>query len=237
MVHQLLAEFMGTALMIIFGVGVHCDTVLNDTKYHGSGHLFAITTWGFGITVSLFIFGNVTINPAMALVQVLLGNMTWAVFFPTAIIQVLGGVVGACIVYLMYADSFKHSYGKVDNVTIRNMFSTSPAVRNLPRNFFVEFFATFVFLTSILAIARYKTPGVVPIGVGLLVWAIGMGLGGPTGFAMNLARDMGPRIAHAILPIKDKADSDWQYGIIVPGIAPFVGAIATALFAKSFLGM
>lgn len=92
-------------------------------------------------------------------------------------------------------------------------------------------------MASILAISRVQTPGVVPIAVGLLVWAIGMGLGGPTGFAMNLARDMGPRIAHAILPIKDKAASDWQYGIIVPGIAPFAGAIMAAIFAKFYLGM
>ncbi len=88
-----------------------------------------------------------------------------------------------------------------------------------------------------MAIAQIKTPGVVPIAVGLLVWAIGMGLGGPTGFAMNLARDMGPRIAHALLPIPNKADNDWQYGILVPGIAPFVGAIAAAIFGKYFLGL
>lgn len=237
MLHQLLSEFLGTALMVIFGVGVHCDVVLNDTKYQGSGHLFAITTWAFGITISLIIFGNVTLNPAMAFVQVLLGNMTWLQFFPTALVQVLGGIVGSCLVYVLYADSFKSSYGHIDNVTIRNIFSTLPAVRNLPRNFFVEFFATFIFLASILAISRVQTPGVVPIAVGLLVWAIGMGLGGPTGFAMNLARDMGPRIAHAILPIKDKAASDWQYGIIVPGIAPFAGAIMAAIFAKFYLGM
>ncbi|WP_407878199.1 D/L-lactic acid transporter LarD [Furfurilactobacillus entadae] len=237
LMHQLLSEFMGTALMIIFGVGVHADTVLNDTKYHGSGHLFAITTWAFGITIALFIFGNVTINPAMALTQVLLGNMSWLTFFPTAIVQVFGGMVGAIIVYIMYADSFKHSYGKLDGVTIRNIFSTSPAVRNLPRNFFVEFFATFVFLSGILAISQVKTPGIVPIGVGLLVWAVGMGMGGPTGFAMNLARDLGPRLAHAVLPIKNKASNDWQYGLLVPGIAPFVGAIAAALFGKFYLGL
>lgn len=237
MIHQLLSEFMGTTLMIMFGVGVHCDVVLNDTKYQGSGHLFAITTWAFGITIALIIFGDVTLNPAMALVQVLLGNMTWLQFFPTAIVQILGGVVGSCIVYLMYADSFKNSYGDIDNVTIRNIFSTSPSVRNLPRNFFVEFVATFIFLASILAISRVNTPGIVPIAVGLLVWAIGMGLGGPTGFAMNLARDMGPRIAHAVLPIKNKANNDWEYGILVPGLAPFAGAVVAALFAKFYLGM
>lgn len=235
--HQLLSEFMGTALMILFGVGVHADTVLNDTKYHGSGHLFAITTWAFGISVSLFMFGNVCINPAMALTQVLLGNMTWATFFPVVIAEMLGGIIGALIVYVMYADSFKHSYGKVDNVTIRNIFSTSPAVRNLPRNFFVEFFDTFLFISAILAVSEIKTPGIVPIGVGLIVWAIGMGLGGPTGFAMNQARDLGPRIAHAILPIQGKASNDWQYGLIVPGIAPFAGAIAATIFGKLYLGL
>ncbi|WP_056947683.1 D/L-lactic acid transporter LarD [Secundilactobacillus odoratitofui] len=237
MMHQLLSEFMGTALMILFGVGVHADTVLNDTKYHGSGHLFAITTWAFGISVSLFMFGNVCINPAMALTQVILGNMTWGTFFPVVIAEMLGGIIGALIVYVMYADSFKHSYGKIDGDTIRNIFSTAPAVRNLPRNFFVEFFDTFLFISAILAVSEIKTPGIVPIGVGLIVWAIGMGLGGPTGFAMNQARDLGPRIAHAILPIKGKASNDWQYGLIVPGIAPFVGAIAAAIFGKLYLGL
>lgn len=237
MVHQLLAELMGTALMCVFGVGVHCDEVLKSTKYRGSGHVFAITTWAFGITVALFIFGNVCINPAMVLAQCILGNITWGMFVPTSIAEVLGGIIGAVIAYIMYADQFKASEGNVDPVAIRNIFSTAPGVRNLPRNFFVEFFDTFIFIAGILAISEVKTPGVMPIGVGLLVWAIGMGMGGPTGFAMNLARDMGPRIAHAILPIKNKADSDWQYGILVPGIAPFVGAFVAAIFMQSFFGI
>lgn len=235
-IHQLLAEFMGTALMIVFGVGVLSDEVLKGSKYRDSGHLFAITTWGFGITVSLFIFGDVSINPAMVLAQCVLGNIPWAMFIPYSVAEVLGGVVGAIIVYIMYADEFKASEGSVDPVAVRNIFSTAPGIRNLPRNFFVEFFATFVFIASIIAITQIKTPGIAPIAVGLLVWAIGIGMGGPTGFAMNLARDMGPRIAHAILPIKNKADSDWQYGIIVPGIAPFVGGLCAALFMHGFFG-
>ncbi len=236
--HQLLAEFLSTALMIIFGVGVHADTILNNTKYHGSGHLFAITTWGFGISIALFIFGGVSMNPAMVVAQAILGNIAWVNVIPYSIAEVLGGMVGSIIIYFMYADQFKASEGDIDPIVIRNIFSTSPAIRNLPRNFFVEGFATFVFLTGIMAIARFDaTPGVVPIGVGLLVWAIGMGLGGPTGFAMNLARDMGPRLAHRVLPIADKAPSDWKYAILVPGIAPFVGAIAAAFFAKYFLGI
>lgn len=235
--HQLFAELMGTALMIVFGVGVHADTVLNDTKYHGSGHLFAITTWAFGISIVLFIFPTICLNPAMALVQFFLGNITFIRFIEISIFEMIGGVLGAVIVYIMYADQFKHSYDKIDPVTIRNIFSTAPGVRNLPRNFFVEFFDTFIFLTGILVIVTIKTPGVMQIGIGLLVWAIGMGLGGPTGFAMNQARDLGPRIAFALLPIKNKANADWQYGLLVPGIAPFFGAGAAVLFAKFYLGM
>ncbi|KRO17272.1 glycerol uptake facilitator protein [Lacticaseibacillus saniviri JCM 17471 = DSM 24301] len=223
--------------MIVFGVGVHCDTVLKDTKYNGSGHLFAISTWGFGISISLFLFGNVSINPAMVLAQCILGNISWSLFIPYSLAEVLGGVVGAIIVWIMYKDHFDASVGKIDPVTIRNIFSTSPGIRDLPRNFFVEAFATFIFISGILAIASLKDTAGVDIGVGLLVWAVGMGLGGTTGFAMNLARDMGPRIAHAILPIKNKADNDWQYGILVPGIAPFVGAICAAFFMKAFWGM
>ncbi|WP_164875501.1 D/L-lactic acid transporter LarD [Sporolactobacillus terrae] len=239
MIHQLLAEFLGTALMIVFGVGVHCCEVLNTSKYQHSGHIFAITTWGFGITVSLFIFGAVNINPAMTLAQAILGNIPWANVIPISLAEVLGGVFGSIVVFIAYYDQFKASES-INRVAIRNIFSTNPNVRNLPRNFFVEFIDTFIFITAILAIAgaTTKAPALLPIGVGLLVWAIGMGMGGPTGFAMNLARDMGPRIAHAMLPIPGgKADNDWQYGILVPGIAPFLGAACAALFARGFLGL
>ncbi|MBF7123594.1 D/L-lactic acid transporter LarD [Pediococcus pentosaceus] len=234
MVNHLLAEFMGTALMIIFGVGVHCDEVLKKTKYAGSGHLFAITTWAFGISVVLFIFGGVCINPAMALTQAILGMIPWSYFIPYTIAEVLGGVVGAVIVYIMYADHFKESEGSIDPIAIRNIFSTNPNLRNLPRNYFVETFATFVFLTSVLAIV-HGYDSMSPIAVGLLVWAIGMGLGGTTGFAMNQARDLGPRLAFQLLPIKNKANNDWQYGLIVPGTAPFVGSILAAAFVRFYL--
>ena len=97
MTHQLLAEVMSTALMIIFGVGVHCDDVLKKTKYAGTGHLFAITTWAFGITVCLFVFGGVSMNPAMALLKLLLGKLTIAQFFPIAIAEMIGAFLGALI--------------------------------------------------------------------------------------------------------------------------------------------
>ena len=236
MIHNIMAEFLGTALMIVFGVGVHCDEVLNKTKYRGSGHLFAITTWGFGITIVLLVFGGVCINPAMAFAQAILGMIPWNCFIPYCVAEFLGGLCGACIVYVMYADHFKASEDVVDLVAIRNIFSTNPNIRNLPRNFFVEAFDTFIFLSSVLGIERYSEK-MLPIGVGILVWAVGMGLGGPTGFAMNPARDLGPRLAYTLLPIKNKTDNDWQYGLLVPGIAPFVGAVCAALFARGFLGI
>ena len=236
MIHNIMSEFLGTALMIVFGVGVHCDEVLNKTKYRGSGHLFAITTWGFGITIVLMVFGGVCINPAMAFAQAILGMIPWNCFIPYCVAEFLGGLCGACIVYVMYADHFKASENVVDSVAIRNIFSTNPNIRNLSRNFFVEAFDTFVFLSSVLGIAKYSEK-MLPIGVGILVWAVGMGLGGPTGFAMNPARDLGPRLAYTLLPIKNKTDNDWQYGLLVPGIAPFVGAVCAASFVRGFLGI
>ena len=240
MPYNLIAEFGGTALMIVFGVGVHCDVVLKGSKYRSSGHMFAITTWAFGITVALFIFGGaICINPAMALCQAIIGLIPWSNFVPIVIAEMLGGIFGAVIAWVLYADDFKASENEVDPIDVRNIFSTNPTKESydLPRNFFVEAFDTFVFLTGILAIAS-RAKGdvlVLAIGVGLLVWAVGMGLGGVTGFAMNQARDLGPRIAYQILPIKNKADNNWKYGLIVPGLAPFVGALVSAAFVMNVL--
>ena len=235
MIHNLFLEFFSTALMILFGVGVLCDEVLNKTKYHGSGHLFAITTWAFGITVCLYVFGGVCMNPAMVLCQTILGLLPPGVAIPYMVADMLGGFAGALVVYVMYADQFKASEDSVDPVAIRNIFSTNPICRDLIRNWFVECLDTTIFLTGILMIVK-NFEQQVPIGVGLLVWAVGMGLGGVTGFAMNQARDLGPRMAYQLLPIKNKTDNNWQYGLLGPGTAPFAGAIFSALFLRYFLG-
>ncbi len=236
MLHNILSEFLGTGLMIVFGVGVHCDEVLKNSKYRGSGHLFAISTWGFGISVVLIIFGGVCLNPAMALLQAILGMISWSAFIPYSLAEMAGAFVGALICYVMYADQFRASENEVDPIAVRNIFSTNPPMRDLPRNYFVEVFATTVFLTAILAIAKNYEPWL-PIGVGLLVWAVGMGFGGTTGFAMNPARDLGPRLAYQVLPIGNKTNNDWKYGLLVPGTAPFVGAVFAALFCRYFLGI
>ncbi len=160
----------------------------------------------------------------------------WSSFIPYVIAEFLGALLGACLVYFMYADHFTASEGKIDQIAIRNIFSTNPNCRNLPRNYMVEVIATTIFLTGILAIAT-AWPKMLPVGVGLLTWAVGMGLGGTTGFAMNQARDLGPRLAYQLLPIKNKTNNDWQYGLIVPGTAPFVGALIAAAFAHFYLGI
>ena len=197
---HMLCEFGSTALMIVFGVGVHCDTVLKGTKYQGSGHMFAITTWSFGISVCLFVFGGaVCMNPAMVLAQCIVGLVPWASCIPYMVADMLGGFAGACIAW---------------------------------RDFFCEAICTFVFISAILAAASRAGENVLMLAicVGLIVWAVGMGMGGITGFAMNQARDLGPRMAYQLLPIKNKADNNWKYGLLVPGIAPFVGAAVAALF-------
>lgn len=242
MLTKLLCEFGATALMIIFAVGVHCDTVLKGTKYQGSGHMFAITTWSFGISVALFIFGGaVCMNPAMVLAQCIVGLVPWSSCIPFMIADMLGGFAGAVIAWLMYADEFKASDGVVDPIAQRNIFSTNPTTEgtNYARNFFCEAICTFVFISAILAAASRAGENVLMLAicVGLIVWAVGMGMGGITGFAMNQARDLGPRMAYQVLPIKNKADNNWKYGLLVPGIAPFVGAVLAALFVHGFLGM
>ena len=145
---HMLCEFGSTALMIVFGVGVHCDTVLKGTKYQGSGHMFAITTWSFGISVCLFVFGGaVCMNPAMVLAQCIVGLVPWASCIPYMVADMLGGFAGACIAWLMYADEFKASEGVVDPIAQRNIFSTNPTKEgtNFARDFFCEAICTFVF--------------------------------------------------------------------------------------------
>ena len=175
------------------------------------------------------------------LAQCIVGLVPWSSCIPFMIADMLGGFVGAVIAWLMYADEFKASDGVVDPIAQRNIFSTNPTTEgtNYARNFFCEAICTFVFISAILAAANRAGENVLMLAicVGLIVWAVGMGMGGITGFAMNQARDLGPRMAYQVLPIKNKADNNWKYGLLVPGIAPFVGAALAALFVHGFLGM
>ncbi len=180
-------------------------------------------------------------NPAMVLAQCIVSLVPWSSCIPFMIADMLGGFVGAVIAWFMYADEFKASEGVVDPHFPAQHFLDQPTTEgtNYARNFFCEAICTFVFISAILAAASRAGENVLMLAicVGLIVWAVGMGMGGITGFAMNQARDLGPRMAYQVLPIKNKADNNWKYGLLVPGIAPFVGAALAALFVHGFLGM
>ena len=243
MLTKLLCEFGATALMIIFGVGVHCDTVLKGHQVSGLRPYVChhhLVFWHLGLPVCLW-WRRVHEPGFMVLAQCIVGLVPWSSCIPFMIADMLGGFAGAVIAWLMYADEFKASDGVVDPIAQRNIFSTNPTTEgtNYARNFFCEAICTFVFISAILAAASRAGENVLMLAicVGLIVWAVGMGMGGITGFAMNQARDLGPRMAYQVLPIKNKADNNWKYGLLVPGIAPFVGAALAALFVHGFLGM
>ena len=172
-------------------------------------------------------------NPAVTLGKTMIGIYTWEQFAATSVIQILGGICGAALVWLAYLPHWEKTEDKAAKLGI---FCTAPAIRNYPLNFLCEVIATFFLMFVIWMIFSNKV-GAIPAGlgpyiVGVLIWALGMSLGGPTGYAMNPARDLGPRIAHAILPIAGKGGSDWAYAW-VPVAAPLVGALLAYVVAAA----
>lgn len=226
-----LAEFFGTMILIWLGDGVVANVVLNKSKGQNSGWIVITAGWGFAVMVAVYVVGWISgahINPAVTLALASLGSFPWSLVPGYIIAQVLGAFVGAIIVYLMYMDHFAATE---DPSAKLGTFATIPAIRDLPKNFMTEAFGTAMLLIGILGITNANNQlgsGIGPLLIGLLIWAIGLSLGGPTGYAINPARDFGPRLAHAILPIPGKRDSDWGYGLIVPIFGPIVGGIIGA---------
>ena len=225
-----IAEFLGTMLLIILGDGVVANVTLNKSGMKGAGSIQITLAWGLAGMVPAFIFGAASgahFNPALTIALALDGSLAWGLVPGYNIAQFAGAIVGAVIVYLMFKDQFDATE---DPGTKLGVFSTGPSIPNLPRNLFCEAVATFV-----LVFAIKGNPAGCPAGVNnLLVFgiivSIGMSLGGLTGYALNPARDIGPRIAHAFLPIKGKGSSNWGYAI-VPLLGPVIGAIvAVALY-------
>lgn len=227
----LIGEFLGTLTLVIFGCGVVASTLLGKSKGN-SGGWFAITTgWAMAVFMGVFIAqatgGAGDINPAISLVKYLLG-----VAYPNIsqlgavmLAQTLGGFVGGIFVWLVY---YPHWEATPEADLKLMVFSTEPAIRRLPFNFLTELLATVVLVLGVGAIVKIDQIAAMPSGftaycVGMLVWAIGLSLGGPTGYAINPARDLGPRLAHAILPIQGKRHSDWAYAW-VPVFGPLLGA-------------
>jgi glycerol uptake facilitator protein len=223
-----LAEIIGTMMLVLLGDAVVANVILSKTKGNGGG-LIAITTgWAFAVAIPVFIFGGFSahFNPAVTLGLASIGKFPWADVPAYIACQMLGGFLGACVVYLHY---LPHWAATEDKATKLGVFATGPAIRNTPANFMSEFIGTFILLFGILGLGQATmAPGFGAFTVGLLIWVIGIALGGTTGYAINPARDLGPRIAHFVLPIAGKGDSDWSYAWI-PVVAPICGGIAAAL--------
>src|SRR4029453_13801489 len=239
----LLAEAIGTMLLVVLGDGVVANVVLTGTKGEKSGWIVIATGWGVAVAIAVVARGRVAgahLNPAVTIALATIGSFKW-VDVPGYLAAQLGGAfVGAVLVWVMY---LPHWAPTSDVDAKLAVFCTGPAIRNTPANFITEVIGTAVLLFGGLAIAAnaqgWAKPGGValavgvsrglqPLLVGVLVIGIGLSLGGPTGYAINPARDLGPRLAHAVLPIAGKGDSDWGYAWI-PIIGPIVGGIAGAV--------
>jgi len=231
-----IAEIIGTALLITLGCGVVANVILKNTKGEGGGWIVITSGWAFGVYVGVVVaapYSGAHINPAVSIGLAMAGKFSWASVPMYILAQLLGAMIGASIVWLIYKDHFNRT---TDKGTKLGVFSTIPAIRNYTSNLISEIIGTFVLVFTVLyftdasLIASDEIIGLGSLGalpVTILVWAIGLSLGGTTGYAINPARDLGPRIIHAILPIKDKGTSDWSYSW-VPIIGPVVGAVLAA---------
>lgn len=229
-------------LLVVLGDGVVANVLLNKSKGQGSGWIVITTGWALAVFVAVAAVARVSgahINPAVSLGLAGVGAFPWADVPGYIVAQMLGAFAGAVIVWLAYLPHWKET---PDADLKRVVFCTAPAIRSAPANFLCEVIGTFVLIFGVLTMkSAFETPltgSVVPIDMGalgavpvaLLVWAIGLSLGGPTGYAINPARDLGPRLAHALLPIPGKTHSDWGYAWI-PVLAPITGAaLAAALY-------
>ncbi|MDU1890175.1 MAG: MIP/aquaporin family protein [Dysgonomonas sp.] len=225
MENDILFEFIGTAILILFGGGVCANVSLKKTLGNKSGWVVIAFGWGFAVFVAAFIsapFSGAHLNPAVTIGLAIAGNFSGSI--PGYIIaQILGAILGAYLVFTIYKPHFDV---EEDADAKLGVFCTAPAIKNTFSNFMSEFIGTFMLVFGILYAAGAQIAG--PLPVAILIVAIGMSLGGTTGYAINPARDLGPRIAHAFLPIKNKRDSNWGYAWL-PIIAPICGGSMAAL--------
>ncbi|MEG1901999.1 MAG: MIP/aquaporin family protein [Clostridium sp.] len=226
-----IAEFLGTMLLILLGDGVVANVTLNKSGMKGAGSIQITFAWGLAVMVPAFIFGAASgahFNPALTIALAVDGSMSWSLVPGYIIAQFVGAFVGACLVYIMFKGQFDET---PDAKTKLGVFATGPAIDNRMLNMLSEAIGTFVLVFAIKGIGNVVGAGTVGLNYffvfGIIV-SIGMSLGGLTGYAINPARDLGPRLAHALLPIKGKGDSNWGYGIVTL-IGPIVGAIVAVL--------
>jgi glycerol uptake facilitator len=231
------AELIGTMFLILLGAGVVANVILKGTKGNAGGWMVITTGWALAVFVGVVIAGPYSgahLNPAVSIGLAIAGKFAWSEVPMYILAQLLGAMLGAFLAWCIYRDHFNET---TDSDTQLAVFSTGPAIRNTTFNVLSEVIGTFVLLFVVFYFteAEIKNPQS-PIGLGslgaipvaFLVWAIGLSLGGTTGYAINPARDLGPRIMHSILPMKHKGSSNWQYAW-VPIIGPIVGAAIAAL--------
>jgi glycerol uptake facilitator len=232
----LLAEMLGTAILIVLGDGVVGNVVLQRTKGYNSGWIVITTGWAFAVTIAVYCVISISgahLNPAVTLALATIGTFPWAKVPGYILAQIAGGFIGGTLVWLQY---LPHWAATPDPVAKLAVFSTTPAIRRSSANLVAEIIGGFMLVFALLAVispgnfvpGSELAKGFGPLLVGVIVAAIGLSLGGPTGYAINPARDLGPRIAHALLPIAGKGSSDWGYAWI-PIVGPTIGGVLGAL--------
>ena len=226
-----IAEFIGTMLLILLGDGVVANVTLNKSGMKGAGSIQITFAWGLAVMLPAFIFGAASgahFNPAVTIALALDGTLAWGLVPGYIIAQFAGAFVGACLVYIMFKDHFDATE---DPGTKLGVFSTGPSIPNTGRSILREATATFVLVFAICGLNQVPelSAGVGKLLVFGIIVSIGMSLGGLTGYALNPARDLGPRLAHAILPVKGKGNSNFKYGLVVPIFGPILGGIVAVL--------
>jgi len=219
------AEFFGTMLLILLGNGVVAGVLLKGSKTENAGWFTIVAGWGMAVTLCVYAVGSVSgahLNPALTIALAMKGDLASDLVAGYVLAQFAGAFAGSILVWIFY---LPHWSGTTDQATKLAVFCTAPAIRSPLSNLISEIIATAVLVLGILFIgANEFTEGLNPIVVGVLIMSIGLSLGGTTGFAINPARDLGPRLAHFVLPIAGKGNSDWSYAWI-PVAGPFIGGI------------
>lgn len=231
------AELIGTMLLILLGTGVSANVVLKGTKGHSAGWMVVTTGWALAVFVGVVFatpYSGAHLNPAVTLGLAITGKFAWSKVIIYILAQIIGSIIGSFLMWLVYRDHFNSTSDPDLQLAV---FSTSPAIQNRIFNLFSEIIGTFVLMFVIFYLTNaeiidQRTPiglgslGAIPVA--FVVWSIGLSLGGTTGYAINPARDLGPRIAHSFLPMKEKGSSNWKYAWI-PILGPLIGAGIAAL--------
>ena len=244
MINAYFAEFIGTTILLLLGSGIVANVSLSKTKGFEETPLITITTaWGFAVFVAAYITGQFSgahLNPAVTIGLTVAGKFSIDLMLGYILAQILGAMFGSWLAYIFYIDHYRAT--KNENA-VMGSFCTSPAIRNFKNNFFSEFLATFILIFGILYVVKpnifiegmdvnFGIGSLDALPVGILVWVIGLSLGGTTGYAINPARDLGPRIVYQLIPRKNKL-SDWSYSWI-PVVGPSFGAVAAGLLFLCF---